>query len=77
MHSVRIRDRFSYLFNFCSNLRCVKSVQIRSYFWSVLSPNAGEYGPEITSYLDTFRTVLRKLIHLNSFKFQVQFTGIP
>ena len=33
---------------------CVKSVQIRSYFWSVFSPNAGKYGPEITPYLDTF-----------------------
>ena len=77
MHSVKIRDRFSYLFNFCSNLYCVKSVQIRSYFWSVFSPNVGKYGPDITPYWDTFRAVLRKLIHLNSFKFQLQFTGIP
>ena len=36
---------------------CVKNVQIRSYFWSVFSPNAGKYGPEITPYLDTFRAV--------------------
>ena len=52
---------------------CVKSVQIRSYFWfvfscirteyreivclSVFSPNTGKYGPEITSYLDTFHAV--------------------
>ena len=36
---------------------CVKSVQIRSFFWSVFSPNAGKYGPEKTPYLDTFHTV--------------------
>ena len=34
-----------------------KSVQIRSYFWSVFSPNTGKYGPEITPYLDTFHAV--------------------
>ena len=52
---------------------CVKSVQIRSYFWSVFSwmrreygdisylsvftPNTEKYGPEITPYLDTFHPV--------------------
>ena len=35
-----------------------ESVQIRSYFWSVFSLNAGNYGPEITPYLDTFRAVV-------------------
>ena len=34
-----------------------RSVQIRSYFWSVFSPNAGKYGPEITPYLDTFHSL--------------------
>ena len=38
-------------------LHCVKSVQIRSYFWSVFSPNTGEFGPEKTPYLDTFHAV--------------------
>ena len=53
--------------------RYVKSVQIRSYFWSVISfirteygdllislfsPNTGKYGPEITPYLDTFHAVI-------------------
>ena len=49
-------------------MHCLKSVQIRSYFWSVfsciqteygevLSPNAGKYGREITLYLDTFHIV--------------------
>ena len=36
---------------------CVKSVQIRSYFWSLFSCirlNTGKYGPEITPYLDAF-----------------------
>ena len=50
---------------------CVKSVQIRSYFWSVFSciwteygnllrkfsPNTRKCGPEITTYLDTFHAV--------------------
>ena len=53
-----------------------KSVQIRSYFWSVfscirteygeirsrLSPNTGKYGPEITPYLDTFHAVQDNLL---------------
>ena len=41
--------------------KSVKSVQIRSYFWSVFSPNTGKYGPEITPYLDTFHAV-KKLV---------------
>ena len=51
----------------------LKSVQIRSYFWSVFSriqteygvifsQNAGKYGPEITPYLDTFHAVLNILL---------------
>ena len=56
------------------NMHCVKSVQIQSYFWSafsrirteygeisyfsLFSPNAGKYGPEITLYLDTFHAVI-------------------
>ena len=45
----------------------MKSVQIRSFFWSVFSgirteygvfsPNAGKYGSEKTPYLDSFDTV--------------------
>ena len=37
---------------------CVKSVQMRSYFWSVFSCIRTEYGPEIIPYLDTFHMVL-------------------
>ena len=33
---------------------CVKSLQIRSFFWYVFSPNTGKYGPEKILYLDTF-----------------------
>ena len=40
-------------------IHCVKSVQIRSFFWSVFSPNTGKYRPEKNSYLDTFHTVIR------------------
>ena len=52
----------------------MKSVQIRSIFWSefsrirteygdtshlsVSSPNVGKYGPENTPYLDTFHAVI-------------------
>ena len=36
---------------------CVKSVQIRNYFWSVFSCIRIEYGPEITPHLDTFHAV--------------------
>ena len=39
-------------------LHCVKSVQIRRFFWSVFSRIRTEYGPEKTLYLDTFHTVL-------------------
>ena len=62
-------------------LHCVKSVQIRSYFWSVFSPNTGEYGPEITLHLDTFHAVLiiiyRKIadISLELILFQRHFMG--
>ena len=34
----------------------MKSVQIRNI--SVFNPKTGKYGPEITSYLDTFHAVL-------------------
>ena len=53
-------------------VHCVKSVQIRSFFWSVFSHiraeygeieylsifslNAGKYGPVKTPYLDTSRS---------------------
>ena len=36
---------------------CVKSVQIRSYFWSVCSCIRIEYEPETIPYLDTFHAV--------------------
>ena len=36
---------------------CVKSVQIRSFFWSVFSLNTEKYGPEKTLCLDTFHGV--------------------
>ena len=39
------------------NEHCVKSVQIRSYFWSVFSFIRIEYVPEITPYLDTFHVM--------------------
>ena len=48
----------------------MKCVQIRSFFWSVFSPNEGRYGPEKTPYLDTFYAVavviLSYLRHLSN-----------
>ena len=41
--------------------RCVNKVQIQSFFWIVFSkfsPNKEKYGPEKTSYLNTFHAVL-------------------
>ena len=35
----------------------MKTVQIRSFFWFVFSPNAEKYGLEKTPYLDTFHVV--------------------
>ena len=43
---------------------CVKCVQIRSFFWSVFSPNAGKYGLEKAPYLDTFHSVNKSKILL-------------
>ena len=54
--------------NICIVCHYVKSVQIRSYFWSVLFcirieyfsvfiPNTGKYGPQTNPYLDTFQAV--------------------
>ena len=48
-------------FNTCKTIHCVKSVQIRSYFWSVFSTNTRKYGPEKTPYLDTFHAVINIL----------------
>ena len=48
---------FASIWNSFLAQQCVKSVQIRSYFWSVFSLNAGKYGPAITPYLDTFHVV--------------------
>ena len=50
----------------CKSNQCVKSVQIRSYFWSLFSPNRWEYGPEITPYLNTFHAVNYRLISILS-----------
>ena len=60
------------IMNFISDIHCVRSVQIRSYFWSVFSCIRTEYGDllpysfrlkenadkELTPYLDTFHAVI-------------------
>ena len=59
------------VWRFCGNAHhCVKRFQIRSYFWSVFSPNTEKYGPEITLYLDTFPTVSSEFraIHCRFYK---------
>ena len=48
-----------------TSCHCVKSVQIRTFIWSVFSPNSGKYGPEKTPYLNTFRTVCLLVLYRN------------
>ena len=43
-------------------VHCVKSVQIRSYFWPVFSCIRTEYGPKINPYLDTFQAAMVSVI---------------
>ena len=45
------------------NSYCVKSVQIRSFFWSIFSYIRTEYGPEKTMYLDTFHAVFLAVVN--------------
>ena len=40
---------------------CMKSVQIRSHFWSIFFCSRTEYGPEITPYLDNSHAVFREV----------------
>ena len=64
---------------------CLENVQIRSYFWSVFSPNTRKYGSEITRHLDTFQAVsetlklpvpcCRELYLINLFKYWCNFQG--
>ena len=37
---------------------------IRSFFWSVFSPNTEKYGPEKTPYLDNFHAVIYSVTRL-------------
>ena len=53
-----IQDTVAYLDKLIVGYHYVKSVQIRSVFWSVFSPNAGKYGPGKTPYLDTFHAAI-------------------
>ena len=51
------KTRFRWNMMICKVQRCDKSVQIRSFcgpYFPVFSSNTGKYGPEKTSYLDTF-----------------------
>ena len=45
----------------------MKSIQIRSFFWSVFSPNTEKYGPEKTPYLETFHAVYFSITMFSSF----------
>ena len=60
----------------------VKSVQIRSYFWSAFSCILIEYGPEITPHLDIFQaesvwlislSETKNIVSLNTFSFFFSF----
>ena len=47
----------SMIMNLDSVNHYLKSVPIRSFFWSVFSPNTGKFGPEKAPYLDNFHVV--------------------
>ena len=49
--------KFSQLFSVCHMAHCVKSVQTRSFFWSVVSRTQAEYEPENTLFLDAIHAV--------------------
>ena len=49
--------KFSQLFSVCHMAHCVKIVQTRSFFWSVVSRTQAEYEPENTLFLDTIHAV--------------------
>ena len=55
--------------NFLVKTYCVKSVQIRSFFWPVFSKNAGKYGPEKNSVFGHFSRsdyyISTNIIHLS------------
>ena len=55
---------------------CVKSVQIRSFFWSVFSRIRTEYGPEKTPYLDTF-DAMQNLLFLSNYAWILNFLSAP
>ena len=48
----------------CSKISLRESVQIRSFSWSVFSPNTWKYGPEKTPYLGTLHAVFNDLVLL-------------
>ena len=58
--SIFERTRMSYV---CHSYYCVKDVQIRIFFWSIFSPNAGKYGREKTPCLDSFHVVYLLVCH--------------
>ena len=59
---------------FSSVLNCVKSVQIRSYSWSLFSCIRTKYGAQITPYLETFHAVSRSAYY---FFCMNRFTSVP
>ena len=52
-----LADFFIFISICCILFHCVKSIQIRSFFWSFFSCIRTECGQEKTSYLDTFHAV--------------------
>ena len=49
--------KFSWYYFYRNKNHCLKSAQIRSFFWSVFSRIRTEYGPAKTPYFDTFHAV--------------------
>ena len=75
LHTLTIQTKNYFLvnrvrsFNPSGSLHCVKSVRIRSFFWSAFSPNSGKYGPEKLQ----IRTFFKQFIALS---WRISFTTI-
>ena len=61
---------------FCWKIHCLKSVRIRSFFWSVFSWNTVKYGTEKTPYLDTFHAMIFSKNVSNILKIQFNVSSV-
>ena len=70
-----IKALISSFFLFMVGVHYVKSVQIRSFLWSIFSCIWTEYGPEKTPYPDTFHTVVFSMNLTKCFTLSITITA--